>query len=704
MPAFASIEPSGISLARSSALVGVFRHDPEAVPRYQLLPNVRVLAIRYREGPDPGVARFRYVFDPADPATDPTSFQQALSVEGDLLNIVRNDERLVVLKFDPEGGVYPLFDGFAQVPELTLSPSRELVTFLAYGVAVREWDTPIGGALMRDADAPASVFDVQTDLETEFNPGGLPNATPEGADAVDAAGNRFPVFLDPLVVRSPDVRRRWTLEMAARHLCYRHNPSQSYVKNPDGALLESLLDSRGPMSGVLVDPGTPGGYQSQPLVLADYPATGKPWPVALHEILDPHGFGMAFRLEANAKGDPVTRLEVFRRQDGSVSSYKDLFLQPTGAVLDPRNTNLAQASLARDTSRVANVYTVASRPVRYEASFVLAPGFPIAAADAATATALKAFDRNDPSFSKVNRDKYRLYVFDETGEGHWDFASSTVKRDATSMGNLFNDGNGADPPPRVKRRRVPHGQLFSVDSNSKPLRARLAISTNYSGTRPGIWNGTGTWQNVVGGWELLGDRLGVWINVPNPNGWHIGAPTISGAPFPSGVVRGVEAQASSTGPRFSLRLTCVIEGDHALMATAGRRPSSSTSFAVTRRVDSAGRFARHVIAPKSEFNTTSAPVLARDDFTQAEAEARARRLMGEAGEVAGSVTIPRFTAGYRIGDRVRSIQGRDLSLRTNAGAPPEEGEVFPSVVGLTWDFDGKQKTVLQLSDHRGERG
>ena len=54
-----------------------------------------------------------------------------------------------------------------------------------------------------------------------------------------------------------------------------------------------------------------------------------------------------------------------------------------------------------------------------------------------------------------------------------------------------------------------------------------------------------------------------------------------------------------------------------------------------------------------------------------------------------------------MGDRICAIQGRDLSLRTNAGAPGEEGEVFPTVVGLTWNFDGKQQTILQLSDHKG---
>ena len=136
MPTYASIESPGVPLARESALVGVFRYDPSATPRYQFLPNVRVLAIRQREGPDPGIARFRYVFDPADPSTDPTSFEQALAVDFNLANVVANDERLVVLKFDADGAV-PLFDGFAQVPELTLSPSRELVTFVAHGLSIR---------------------------------------------------------------------------------------------------------------------------------------------------------------------------------------------------------------------------------------------------------------------------------------------------------------------------------------------------------------------------------------------------------------------------------------------------------------------------------------------------------------------------------------------------------------------------------------
>lgn len=703
MPASASIEASDVSLSRNTALVGVYRYQPSGFPRYQHLPNVRVMAVQYREGPDPGLARFRYVFNPADPTTDPTSFEQAMSVDCTLVNVVQNDERIVVLQFNSDGSSTPLFDGFAQVPELTFSPTQELVTFVAYGVAVREWDSPIGGALMRDADNPTKIMDVETDLPTYFNPAGAPNATPASADAKNEKKETFATFLDPLVIRSPDLRRPWTLPMAVRHLCFRNNPDEAYVANPSGTLIDSLLDSRSPIAGVTMNPADPSTYKSEPIIVSDYSATGKPWPVALHDLLEPNGFGMVFRLESDAKGDPFTRLDIFRRQDGSSSTYKDLYLQTAGEALDPSRTNLAQAKLARDVAGVANIFAVASSRVRYEASFVLAPGFPIAAADASGAQSIQTYDLTSPSFSTVNKDKYRLYVFDETGEGHWDFKSAAIVNTVPSLDSLLGAPTKEKPEAYVKRRRVPSGELFTNDANLKPLKARLSISTDYQGTSPGVWDGSGTWQPVVGGFQLLQDRLGIWINVPNPNGWNVGLPTASGLPYPSGIVRGVEDQANSTASHFVLRLTCTIEGDRGVTAIAGQRPSSATSFAITRRIDAGNRYFKRIITAPSEFNSTGQSIVVRDDTEEAVAEAAARRLAGEVGEVAGSVTITRFTDAYRIGDKIRSIQGRDLSLRTNAGAPVDEGDVFPSVVSLTWDFDSRQYTTLQLSDHRGAR-
>ena len=695
MPAFASIESTSVSLARPSTPIGVFRYQPGGVGNHEFLPNIRVLIIQFREGPDAGVARFRYVFDSSNPPAFPNSLQDALSVDSGMPGVVANDDRLVVLTSDPDGNPVVLFDGFAQVPELGLSTTSEMVSFVAFGVAIREWDTPIAGALMRDADNPDVVSDYETDLVTHFNPGGLPNATPDGADALDESGNAFPTFLDARVVRDPEVRRYWTLPMAVRYLCYRHNPAQTYVKNPDGLLLDSLLQ------GVDPDLGDSQSGQTEPLLLPDYPATGKAWPTVVCDLIEPHGFGMAFRLESDADGNPTTTLDLFQKQGGSPSSYKDLFLQPRGSALDPGQSNLAEAQLSRDTSGIANAFSVETGLARYEASFILAPGFMVSPGDAAGYSPIAAFDRNGPDFSKANHDKYRLYIFDETGEGHWDWKASAISFKTPSLDDLL--GKETDPASGyVKRRRVSIGELFTLDPNQKPLRAQLSISTNYSGTQPGLWDGTGTWQPVGSGFELLKDRLGIWVSAANPNRWDIQASKVAGTSYPSGVVKGVEDQANSGSARFTLRLTCVIEGDHVVAATADRRPSSPTNYTILRHVDARDRYSRHVVAAKSEFNPESTEVVVRDDGTDALAEAISRRTTGEAGEVAGQVVIPRFTQAYRIGDRVCSIQGRNLSLRTNAGTPSEEIEVYPAVVGLTWDFDGDQRTILQLSDQRGQ--
>ena len=545
--------------------------------------------------------------------------------------------------------------------------------------------------------------DIDTDLVTYFNPQGRPNATPAGADVEDEAGNTYPIFLDPLVVRDPDVRRMWTLPMAIRYLCFYENASQQYVTNPDGAAIDALLDSRSPDDGVNFNLADSTTYASEPIEVPDYPATGKVWPNVVEDLLRPNGFGMAFRLETDGDGLPSTTLDLFRLQDSSPAVVKDLYLQPRGSTLDPAQTNIGAARLLRDMAGVANAYSVESQLVRYEASLVLAPGFPIAAADSASAASLAAFNLNDPAFSATNHDKYRLYVFDETGEGHWDWPSSSTVTTVAPLDAILEGDDPDDPQPYARRRRVPLGELFTLDPNRKPLRAQLSISTDYAGEQPAVWDGTGTWQPIHGGFELLRDRLGIWINVANPNGWAIGPSTVANAPYPSGVVRGVEAQTAAVGTKFALRLTCVIESDQIIDATADRRPSSPTIYQVLRRVDARDRYFKHLIAPSSEFNTTGSFVTAHDDTQDAQAEADARRLAGEAGEVRGSVTIPRFTSAYQIGDRIRSIRGRDLSLRTNAGAPSEEGEVYPAVVGLTWDFDGKQHTILRLSDQRGLR-
>lgn len=689
MPSYASIESVESHLDSFAAGVGVFRYHPGSGSIYEFLPNIRILEIVHREGPEPGLARFSYVFDGGGRETDPWLFQQVLSFDSPLPGVIQNDERLVVLELDSTSNLQVLFDGFAQVPELRYGPNRECVEFVAHGVSIRAWDRPVSGCIMRNSDDAVHGREVTTDLFTRFNPSNVPNATAEGYDAADQYGNHYPVFLDPLTIRKPDVRRHWNLSMAVKYLIFTNNGDESYVRNPDPLLLDTIFTE-----------SSPGIQSDENLIIPDYCATGRPWPMALHELLKPHGFGMGFSLNTNENGEPITRLRVFRVEGWSQGIEKDLFLQSYGEALNPSASNLMATNIERNTSHIINSYILDTALTRYEASFILSPGFEILPLDSSSLAQLDRFSLNSGSTLLADADKYRLYIFDETGDGHWNFALNALEYKASLLNDLFGSDIG-ESTSTVRRRRIPFPELLTLDAASRPLKAQLSVSTDYAGSEPGIWDGTGTWQIVLGGYELLRDRLGVWVNVANPNGWNIGASKDSSAPYPAGVVRSVEALSKVGATQFTLRLTCVIEGDHGIPTLADRRGSSPTVFTRQGRIDARSRYLKSVKSAKSEFNMSSSIVVIRDDESDARTEVRTRQITTECGIVSGTVVVPYFTLAYEIGDRIRSIQGRNLSLRTNAGAPSIESEVYPTVIGRIWDFNGRQSTVLQLSDLKG---
>src|SRR5689334_10631623 len=113
MSGLASLEAADVPMGRTAAVTLVCRYHPEQGQRYEPLLNVRVLEITAREGPDPGIARFRYVFEYGSPSTIPSSFQQAMSTDSSLPGVVQNDDRLVVFTSNSDGLPEVLFDGFA---------------------------------------------------------------------------------------------------------------------------------------------------------------------------------------------------------------------------------------------------------------------------------------------------------------------------------------------------------------------------------------------------------------------------------------------------------------------------------------------------------------------------------------------------------------------------------------------------------------
>lgn len=676
------------------------------------LPNVACEAIEERVGDQPATAMFRYVFGGIDPQ-GPQNSEQALSTlstTAQFPHLVGEDDELAVAAIRPDGERVWLFDGLPLTFTMRIDRARESVTFTGIGLAKRCFDMPIQGAVVRENDDPETVHDVPTDTIVQFNPRGWPNATPGTADSGEEP-YKYPVLMDPLfggVVPNEDADghdypRPFDLSMAVAHLIYLNNPGGVWVKNPKRDDLDQLLVAREPKDGVPFDPNDETTYDAKPFAVSDAPLTDRAWPSVVHDLVKEFGFDVRYSLTSDNSGNPVTSFEVFLKQAGEP---KPLLLQERGAAFDPALNNLGAAELGRDLSGVVNQWTVVGALDEYEVSFVLVPGFPSQAADAGT---LSLYDTTDPAFAtSAAYDAYRLWVLDESGEGHYDNLSTMKLTVATSLDDLF----GAPDPDTnvakyVKRRRPPVGELFSLDSNNKPLPFRVSVSTDYAGPKPAIWDGTGTWQHCHAGFHLLKDRIGVRATVKSANHIEIGKPTANGLPFPSGILKAVQSIAApdAQNPAFFVRLTCRIKADQALKVTAARQDTSPIEAPIERTIDARDRYAKQVIRAKSELNNAggATDTIVRDDTDAATAEAKASRTATEAGVMEGTATIPRFTAVYNCGDRISGINGRSLGFRTDTGGSGY-APVLPIVVAIRWQNtrDG-QYTILTLSDQSVDR-
>ena len=211
---------------------------------------------------------------------------------------------------------------------------------------------------------------------------------------------------------------------------------------------------------------------------------------------------------------------------------------------------------------------------------------------------------------------------DELGEGHWndateetdntpfDFGSPTKSSSegADDIPALFPPNESTGNPAYVKRYRPGSRTLLSVDSQGTPLTADLSISLNYANTAPGIWDGTGDWFSVKGGWKLLPDRLGIAVIIDDPEQWDAGKGT--------GKIQGISWWADPTtlpasmwngkpvNPGYPpcLRLTTVIEDDRMMSVIAAKRSASPTQFVRRRRADARDHFQYNRVSSSSMYN------------------------------------------------------------------------------------------------------
>lgn len=735
-----SYDPTGVQLMRPGVPALAFRYVPGV--GFQLLPAVKPLEVSYREGARPSVAAFTYVSGNTSADSYPIWIEHVLPMATiDNPFLVYPDDRIVIATMGPDGLRF-LFDGYAQIPEVSWSDRRQDITFQAQGVEVRAWDDQMAGFPLRNsgnyANAGATntryvedkiIFNPVVDRETRGNmliPG-------QGYDATNAdSGRLYLPWAEPLINKditytgddgkqvTKSWRQPWTLAEAVNTIIAYYNKRRDIIATPNRDYLLNELVVITPASGDYFDPADPSTYTKRDIILPETDVTDRAWPDAIEMICKRNGIMMCFRL-ATYQGLPKTYLDIYRLDKPDRSNYKDIYLQPAGTDLDPTVNNVSQGRLATDTSGIINQVIVRTAPIRYESGLILAPLFQI--------DLVNDFNNKD-KYSVTNEKEdvslrpYRWFGIDECGEGHsepsfgfrtgglqtfdnWNWVTKAF--DLTPILGLDLDDN----PNYAERRRPTLQELWSKDKDGEYYKFRLYVSVDYSGPVPAVWDGkSGIWYRVYGGFRPLGDRLGIRVTQQKPDEWNKGKAD-KGVTYPQQISGGtVKLITWMSNPdvthrlSFTLMLVCAFDGDHPLPILAGKRDTSSTIFEITRVIDLADKLRPGIIHPSSLFHpdhgqADAEPLDAGNTEDEAYGYALNKRETHQYGTVAGDINIRRITFAYQIGDRIRQIAGRNASLRINRGGDLE-ADIYPRVVGITYKVQNTNETQLVLSDQRAD--
>jgi hypothetical protein len=728
-PGTLDLDNSTPPLFADATPIYVARYTPGS--GYEVLPNVRCLQVDQREGPDPATARFEYVMDDTLEINFgwPSQFEEVWPLDAFGPYVVYPDDRVVVLAQNPSGTFEVLFDGFAQIPQADVTTESQRVTFTAVGVAVREYDQPVFGRIQRDSDQAGlsttdGSADIPVELPTRFNPadntvgaraGYLPNCTPDEMDTVDGGGEfDHPVFLDPGIERSPDPRTYWTVSKAVKHLLAEY-ANQDFVTLPPFDTLDELV-AFFPADGFdTINPDDPASFEFRPVTIRDYDASNKPWPEVVADLMNYAGFVMRWRTSTGSDEQPLTELVFYRRDELAAVTPKPLYLDRAHQPLDITRNNIIGFHAARDLNAVVNGWNIETAQRQVEITVVLAPLFQPSAGDAAASNRKNFYSSQwTAATTAETRRKYRWFGADECADGHWTQANAWDTSTPFNLDEIFPPTKEGEPT-YTYRYRPGSRTLISRDSNGNPLKATLDISFNYEGNTAALWDGSGTWYQIKGGWQLLDDRLGIQVTVQDPSEWDPGK---NGMPYGKidaiGWWANPPVNSTINGVQPILRLTTVIDDDSQMDIFAAKRMVSPTQYTRFRTADARDHFQYDTIDLSSvnypdqkdkdgNPGDGTNPIIVRDDTKDALAHAYGLRSAHELPPLAGSVTIPFVTTYYEVGDRLDLILGRDVWLGTNIGLDQGEAPCFPWIIGVSWQFENsRQQTTLHLSDLRAE--
>lgn len=581
-----------------------------------------------------------------------------------------------------------------------------------FGRRMRNGEIETG--LLSNPGAYASRSVLVESLPCIFNTDGQPNRAAEMLSVVDAQGvaRRIPVFsydADPAAVS-------WSMADVLRYMLW-------FYHLPEGPVsVSEVLDAT--EAAVGVEPHGARAFAAPAMLLRrllepanDLGVEATNLAEALALLADEAGLHVTCVAEPSAESSRA-RLRLWAPEDGTARSaplaWSGKHADGTprydiGPLTDRdilRDNVVRRVELAWDDSAFINAPIVVGDVRRWEATVELVPGW-LPEVDLDNVAPL---DREDKKLLALTPDQVAFLGPDAELVAWYRMYHRKGSEFADSMNVarlwVLNEDGAFDGARYNRNAPFDDYQPFDFASvlsavspgewTHRPRPLSKTITTAADGGTFGVhvevsFDGGSSWYPPVGSVTVLKDRAGIWFALANPTSMII----------PGGDWYDTNLWYALIDQLFRVRVTAVFEDDARLTARPPRDAAHTPTLWRNSELLYQPRDFR--FASRSDTVDVLASVnpggadIEVDDSAAALAKAERVAAAGRGGEIRAALTIPWLDEVFTIGDRVRGLSGRSLSLngvlRTDDGRDPDW-----SVIGKTYDLGGgKFETTLALA-------
>lgn len=468
----------------------------------------------------------------------------------------------------------------------------------------------------------------------------------------DTATNKFKHWVHPESVRTAAARQygqdsesasAWDLPNVINTLLWLLNPDEDYIKNPSGTDVDTWLADAPEVRDLKIPSGK---YLNEYLDL----------------ILAPYGYG--WRLEHSDNGSLFfsgrnISIVLFSLSSGQVV---ELYKQRPGDAQGAKFTlsNVTDFDIDTEIVSLANKVKLFGGFKEREITVELFRGWP-EADDVLTADGLKK--SNPLGVYESHQSAWRLWVGNEDG-GYCNTRTVVAPIGSTPLD--LTGVLGANTLPR--RRKAEDCLTLYIDDVSHGARRRRPPFIQYR-------DADAVWHPIPDGWGevVLKDQIGICFD---------------GDTVPEELV--------ALGNDARIRMTFTVVGDEQMTSTANHNADSPNGRTNELQLDVSDRFKDRSVQTTGTYASilAGAPsVDSRNDQTEMDAFAEKLRSTEDCAIIRGQVKLIGIHPQYKIGQFVKRIRGRNISL--NRLATTASTKRYLQITGKEYDYES-QTTSLTM--------